>query len=271
MMKAKIQLGEILISKNLVSRDQINEALRLQVSGNRRLGYLLIKMGIITEEQLLDILAEQLALPVIDVNQEFTSEAKNVLPRYLCRKYSVLPLRIEKNNIISLAMADPLDHEAINNVEYYTGMVVKPSLSTHKEISRAIQKYIPFNFRELFHLMTFNRVVKVVSTIAIILLLSTIFFFGSYIYHEQYGTTSKIDGSIVYKNHDIMLGLDQNKKISLLGRAARSEGYYSVTFDKVETLKEFIEYKNNDFSEKQADWLRWIIKNRIERKEDKNR
>jgi predicted RNA-binding protein with RPS1 domain len=74
--------------------------------------------------------------------------------------------------------------------------------------------------------------------------------------------------SIVYKNHDLMLGVDQSGKISLLGRAARAEGYYSVTFDRMETLKDFISQKKNNFSEKQAFWLQWVIENRIEKRKN---
>ena len=265
-MKAKIKLGQLLITKELVSEEQINEALRLQVSANRRLGYLLIKMGFITDEQLVEILAEQLELPIIDVDKEFRPEVKGLVPRYLCYKYSVLPLQIEEDNILSLAMADPLDYEAISNLENYTGMVVRPSLTYHKDISRAIKQYIPFTLREFFNPLIFSRAVKVISAVAVVLLFITSFFLASYVYHEKYGTTSRTGDSVVYKNYDLMLGLEKNGKISLLGRAARSEGYYSVTFDKIETLKDFIEYQKNDFSEKQADWLRWILKNRIEKK-----
>ncbi len=264
-MKAKIKLGQLLITKELVTNEQINEALGLQVSANRRLGYLLIKMGAITEEQLVETLAEQLEIPLIDVDKEFMSEVKGLVPRYLCYKYGVLPLQTEKNNIISLAMADPLDDEAISNVENYTGMVVKPSL-THQDISRAIKQYIPFTYREFFNPLIFSRAVKVTSAVAVVLLFTTSLFLANYVYHEQYGSTSKAGDSIVYKNHDLMLGLQKDGKISLLGRAARSEGYYSVTFDKIETLKDFIEHQKNDFSEKQADWLQWVMKNQIEEK-----
>jgi hypothetical protein len=267
-MKAKIQLGELLITKGLVTKEQVNEALRIQVSGNRRLGYLLINMGLITEEQLLDVLAEQLGLPVINVDKEFTPEVKKILPRYLCRQYSVLPLQKEKNNIISLAMADPLDHEAVSNIENYTGMVVKPSLVGHKDISKAIKQYIPFSFNEFFHLLTFNRAIKFTTAFAIVLLLTTSFFLANYVYQEKYGTVSMTGDSIVYKNHDLMLGVDQSGKISLLGRAARAEGYYSVTFDRMETLKDFISQKKNNFSEKQAFWLQWVIENRIEKRKN---
>ncbi len=264
-MKAKIRLGELLIAKNLVTKEQIDEALRLQVSGERRLGYLLIKMGLINEEELLKVLAEQLELPIINVDDEFSPDVKKLIPRYICRKYNVLPLRTEKNNIVSLAMADPLDDEAIDNVENYTGMVVKPSLTAYKNISKAIKQYIPFTFSEIFHFLTLNGVVKVVSVVAVVMLCTTSIFLANYVYHERYGTTSRSGDSIVYKNHDLMLELNQSGKISLLGRAARSEGHYAVTFEKIDMLKIFLERKKTDFSEKQADWLQWILKNRIEK------
>lgn len=265
-MKAKVQLGELLVTKKLVSKEQVNEALRLQVSGNRRLGYLLIKMGIITEEQLLDVLAEQLEIHKIDVDKEFMQEVKGLLPRYLCRQYSVLPLRTEKNNVISLAMADPLDDEAINNIENYTGMVVRPSLVGHKDIAKAIKRHIPFSLKEFLHLLTFNRAIKFTTAVAVILLLTSSFFLANYIYQEKYGTISITQDSTVYKNHDLMLGVERSGKISLLGRAARAEGYYSVTFDRIETLKDFIEQKKKNFSDKQAAWLQWVIEKKIEQK-----
>lgn len=265
-MKAKVQLGELLVTKKLVSQEQVNEALRLQVSGNRRLGYLLIKMGIITEEQLLNVLAEQLEIHKIDVDKEFMQEVERLLPRYLCRRYSVLPLRAEKNNVISLAMADPLDDEAINNIENYTGMVVRPSLVGHKDIAKAINRYIPFSLKEFFYLLTFNRAIKFTTTVAVILLLTSSLFLANYIYQEKYGTISITQDSTVYKNHDLMLGVERSGKISLLGRAARADGYYSVTFDKMETLKDFIEQKKNNFSDKQAGWLQWVIEEKIEQK-----
>ncbi len=269
-MKAKIRLGELLIAKNLASKEQIDEALHLQASGKRRLGYLLISMGIITEEQLLNILSEQLEFPIIDVNEEYKPEVKRLVPRYLCRKYNVLPLDTENNNILSLAMADPLDDEAITTLENYTGMVVKPKLTLHKNISSAITHNIPFTFNEISHYLTLNYVVKFVSAFAIVMMLSTSVFVGRYIYQEIYGTTSRTNDSIVYKNHDLMLGLDPTGKITLLGRAARSEGYYSVSFAKPETLRAFIERKKSDFSGKQEDWLKWIIENRIDKSLAKN-
>lgn len=264
-MKAKIRLGELLIAKKLVSKEQIDEALRLQTSGNRRLGSLLISMGIITDEQFLNVLAEQLEFPIIDVHEEFKPEVKNLLPRYLCRKYNVLPLCTEKNNIVSLAMADPLDDEAINNVENYTGMVVKPRLTLHKNIAKAITQYIPFTFSEISHFLTFNYVAKYISAFAIVMLLTTSIFLGKYVYQEIYGTTSVVNDSFVYKNHDLMLGFDPTGKITLMGWAARSKGYYSVTFEKSEMLKYFIEHKKADFSGKQADWLKWVMEKRIEK------
>ena len=118
---------------------------------------------------------------------------------------------------------------------------------------------------QVANMRIFNRAVKVIFAVAVVLSLTTSFFLVNYVYHEKYGTTSRARDSIVYKNYDLMLGLEKNGKISLLGRTPRSEGYYSVTFDKIETLKGFIEHKKNDFSEKQADWLQWIIKNRIEK------
>ena len=91
-MADKKRLGDLLVDSKLLTKTDLDKALRLQVGGNRRLGYLLIKMGFISEEQLHSVLSKQMDLPIVKVKKEFSSEVGTILPRYLCRKYSVIPL-----------------------------------------------------------------------------------------------------------------------------------------------------------------------------------
>ena len=108
-MTTKKRLGDLLLEAGLIKEEDLDKALKLQVGGNRRLGYLLIKMDFITEEQLQSMLSEQLDLPIVDINQAFNPAAKQILPRYLCRKYNVIPLDLGNHNILEIAMADPSD------------------------------------------------------------------------------------------------------------------------------------------------------------------
>ena len=143
-MTKKQRLGELLVQNGLVSQEQIEEALRVQVGGNRRLGYLLIKMGVLSEDQLLETLSQQLGLPIITIKDIFDPEVKKVLPRYLCRKYNVMPLRFGERSFFELGMVDPLDGEAIEAVENYTGRVVGPVLARQKDITVSIGRCLPF-------------------------------------------------------------------------------------------------------------------------------
>jgi len=160
-------------------------------------------------------------------------------------------------------MVDPSDDDAIADIESYTGLVVKPMLAREKDISGAIKKYIPFSARDLFNPQVYSRATKVTSFIALILLLVIGIASYHYIKVEKYGTVSVIGDSTTYKNHDLMVGVEANGKISLLGHGAYAKGFYSVTFNSAKSLMAFLEQKRENFSDKQYDWLSWVIVNQL--------
>jgi len=257
------RLGDILIGKGLASSDQVDEALRVQVGGNRRLGYILLKMGVISDDQLLDVLSQQMDVPIITIDNEFAPDVKAVLPKYLCQKYTVVPVSRGNNNILNIAMVDPSDDAAIADIEGYTGMVVKPMLAREKDISAAINRYIPFSGKDIFNPQVYGRAAKITTAVALVLLIVVGWASYRYIQNEKYGTISVVDGTTTYKNHDLMLGVEETGKISLLGHGAYTKGFYSVNFTSVDALKTFIEQKRKNFSDKQAEWLLWVIDNQL--------
>lgn len=265
-MTKKQRLGELLVQKGLVSEEQIGDALRMQVGGNRRLGYLLLKMRLINDGQLLETLSDQLDLPIINIADQFSQKIQRIVPRYLCRKYSLIPLDSHENNVLSVAMIDPLDDEAITDIENYTGMAVKPCLASHKDISNAISNFIPFSSKDIFNPQVYGITAKVATAIALILLIALGFVAQRNMYIEKYGTASVVGDSKVFKNHDLMIGYDIDGKTSLLGRGAYAKGYYSVTFDNLDLLKNFIEQKKKNFSEKEYEWLFWVIDQKLSAK-----
>ena len=89
----------------------------------------LVKMGVITSDQLLETLASQFELPIIDVEQEYDPAVKGLLPRYLCTKYEIFPLGLDRETTLKVAMADPSDSEAITDMENFTGKAVQPFLA----------------------------------------------------------------------------------------------------------------------------------------------
>lgn len=262
-MKAKFHLGEILIKKNLVSEEEMAEVLKIQVSSNRRVGYLLVKMGFIDSDQLMSALAEQLEIPVIAIAEKFAPDVKKVIPRYLCHKYSVLPLKKKPHNVLSLAMVDPLDKEAISSIEIFSGMVVEPNLARHSDITTNISRKIPLSLQDIFNQQSYGRVAKVATACVLVLFVTLSVFAARYVYFEKYGTISVVGDSTRYKNHDIEIDIQQSGKVALNGRGARASGFYSVTFNNLDSLETFLEKKEDDFSEKQYQWIIWALENRI--------
>ena len=255
---AKQRLGEVLEKKGIVTSEQLAQALHLQVGGNRRLGYILIKMGLLSSDQLIDALSDQLDVPIVDIADKFSDKVRDVVPRYLCHRYSAIPLCLEKNNVLNLAMLDPLDDEAVSDIENYTGKAVKPILARQKDISDSINRCIPFSLKDIFNPQVFGRAAKIASVVALFLVVVTGYFIQRYIYIEKYGSVSVVGDSKVFKNHDIMVGFKSGGKVSLLGHGAYTEGYYSVTFDDLDSLKAFVAHKKKNFSDKQYNWIQWV-------------
>ena len=253
------RLGELLVQNNLVSQDTVDTALRVQVGGNRRLGYILVQMKKITADQLAETLAQQLNIPIISVDEKFSAEVKKTIPRYLCRQYGVLPLALKENNILTVAMSDPSDGNAISDLECYTGKVIEPFLARHSEIDREISHRIPLSVQDFFTPQTNVWVNRTIASLALFLVLGVGYTTYDYIQTNTYGTTSTSGTHILYKNHDLIVGVDNDGKISLLGRGAFATGYYSVSFDNKETLKAFITSRDKDLSDKQRTWLEWAI------------
>jgi len=112
----------------------------------------------------------------------------------------------------------------------------------------------------------YGRAAKTVSVIALILLLAIGFFMQQNVHKEKYGTVSIVGNSKIFKNHDLMVGVENDGKVSLLGHGAYSKGYYSVSFSDIESMDAFVERKKKDFSEKQSEWLDWVV-NQNERRE----
>ena len=257
------RLGEILIKEGLVSQGDVDQALRTQVGGNRRLGHILVRMKCITADQLVETLSDQLEVDICDLTNMPKSRAFEALPRYLCRQYGVLPVALKENNILEMAMVDPCDDEAINNLEQYTGKVIQPLLARYSDIERAIPTRVRLSVKDFFS-PQFNTTltrVGVVTCMAILLLLI------GFVYQDKkeakYGTEEIATDSKLYKNHDLILEVANSGTLKFSGRSAFAKGYYSVTFNSKEELNKFLERRQSDFSDKQTGWLDWAVSKRL--------
>ncbi len=136
------QLGEILLDEGLVTQEQLLSALDEQVMRGTSLGRVLVETGMLTESQLVSALAQQVGLQFVDLD-EFTIDRKAVVtvPGSLCRQYVVLPIGFQDDAIL-LAMADPGNVLALDDVRQITRMKVIPVVATHDDLSRALDRMI---------------------------------------------------------------------------------------------------------------------------------
>jgi hypothetical protein len=258
-MDSKKRLGDMLVEAGYLSATNLDKALKLQVGSNRRLGYLLIKMGLLTEKQLHSILAGQLGLPMADLSVPIQPEVKQLLPRYLCTKYGVLPLRLDEHNTLALAMVDPSDSESVNDIEKYTGKVIQPMLAVHSDIERSIRNQIPWSFKDLFNAQTSSRITAGLALFSLLLIL---ILGAMYIQDKRrslYGSVITKNDTTRYENLELILGFNNDHTVSLVGHGAHSPGYYSITFDNLAALEQFLDRRRADLSSRQWDWVEWVI------------
>lgn len=134
-------LGLSLIESGLLSRDQLDAALKVHRRSGNTLGCTLIQEGYISEAQLLNFLQSKLGFPHAALaNYVVDANALRVIPENLVRKYEIFPL-IKVKNTLTVAMVDPLDGFILENIQLTTGCEIKPLVSTRQEILDAINKY----------------------------------------------------------------------------------------------------------------------------------
>ena len=137
----KKKLGEILVDAGLVSRDQIEEALKVQHETGERLGKVLVRLNLLNEEALVSFLGEQLGIPHVDLKDYLVDpETINLVPEYLARKYPLVPL-FKIGETLTVAMVDPLNVFALDEISLKAGCTVEPALATESDIKRAIDQY----------------------------------------------------------------------------------------------------------------------------------
>ncbi|ELK41921.1 ATPase, T2SS/T4P/T4SS family [Brevibacillus agri] len=134
------RLGDILVESGIVTTDQLQEALVEQKKSKLKLGDHLLQSGYITEQQLIEILEYQLGIPHVSLfRMRLDPSLSAIVPEELARRHSLVPLKKEENKL-TVAMVDPLDYYAIDELRMSTGFVINVVIATRDEIQRAISR-----------------------------------------------------------------------------------------------------------------------------------
>ncbi|MDI3257077.1 MAG: type II secretion system ATPase GspE [Kyrpidia sp.] len=138
---ARKRLGDLLVEAGLITQEQLEQALADQKITGRRLGEVLTHSGILTEEQLIEVMEFQLGIPHVNLHRFPTDPgAVELVPEALARRHKVIPLK-RQGNRLTLAMVDPLDYFAIDDIRMTTGLNVDPVIATHDDVERALEQY----------------------------------------------------------------------------------------------------------------------------------
>jgi type IV pilus assembly protein PilB len=138
--KAK-QLGQILIELDMITQEQLEQALEEHRRTPKSLGRVLIDLGYIKEGDLVRALAEQVGLEFVDLSEyPVDPTATALLPEALSRRYRALPIG-ERDGKLLVAMSDPANVYALDDIRTITGRDVQPVVATSGDVERAIQKY----------------------------------------------------------------------------------------------------------------------------------
>jgi type IV pilus assembly protein PilB len=136
-----VRLGELLTKASLITQDQLKEALRVQKETGGKLGETLIKLKFVSEEDITECLSQQFGVPSINLQHfEIDSSVIKLIPGDVARKYNILPVN-KTGATITIAMADPTNVFAMDDIKFMTGYNVEPVVASELGIKLAIDNY----------------------------------------------------------------------------------------------------------------------------------
>ena len=142
--KQKVRLGDLLVERNMVTTAQLESALSRQKSSGKKLGAVLVDDGLVTEDDIAMVLSEQLKLDIVDLQNIYIDESvATLVPVKLLKKYTMIPFAFaeDNKNVLLVAMENPLDTYAQEDISIITNYQVEPVVATTRSIMLAIDKY----------------------------------------------------------------------------------------------------------------------------------
>lgn len=138
-MREKVKLGDLLVKSGLLDPEKLKIALEVQNEKKERLGKILVNLNFISEDKICEVLSSQMNIPKVNLsNREFSFFDKRLSS--IIKRKNVLPIAKNDTTIV-LAMSDPLDVIAIDDVRRITGCNIKPVITTESQMTEAIKRY----------------------------------------------------------------------------------------------------------------------------------
>ena len=136
-----LRIGDLLVREDLISQDQLEQALIEQKSSGARLGYVLVKMGFVLEIEITKMLARQFHVPAVDLSRfEVDEKIIKLVPAEVALKHSVLPLKRDGRSL-TVAMAEPGNMQIVDDLKFITRCDIVPVIAGEFTLRTAIEKY----------------------------------------------------------------------------------------------------------------------------------
>ncbi len=136
-----LRLGELLVKTTRISSEQLDRALRMQRERGGKLGKILVNLGFVSEDDILEALSRQFDIPIADLEaSDVDEQVLQIIPVAMVRRYNVVPLH-KKGNTLHVAVSDPTDIFIVKDLGLFTGYKIKPFLASEVAIAKAIERF----------------------------------------------------------------------------------------------------------------------------------
>jgi type IV pilus assembly protein PilB len=135
------RLGELLVREKLISLTQLRRAQEEQQRSGQNLGYTLAKLGFVSDDEITSFLSQQYRVPTVNLDEyEIEPDILKLVPKEPCERHKVVPVSRTGNSLI-VAMADPTNLNAIDDLKFLTGYNIEPVIASETAIQLTIEKY----------------------------------------------------------------------------------------------------------------------------------
>ncbi|MBR5116065.1 MAG: Flp pilus assembly complex ATPase component TadA, partial [Lachnospiraceae bacterium] len=142
--RQRIRLGDVLVQKQVITPEQLQKALKEQKNRGTKLGETLMSMGFVSEQKMVEVLTEMLHIDYVELrNIKLDKDAVYLINETIAKQYNLIPIGFDKNNpnILMVAMSDPMDFIAMDDISIITNRRIQPVLSTSSQIAYEIDRY----------------------------------------------------------------------------------------------------------------------------------
>lgn len=142
--RERMRLGDLLVKQQLLTEDDLQSALEKQKGSGKKIGEIMVEEGYLSDDVIARALQMQLGLHVVQLTGiTIPEEVRNLVSVDLLKKYEVIPFELDayNANILHLAMSDPMDMAAIDDLSIVTNLQIEPYIATSREIQAAIDRF----------------------------------------------------------------------------------------------------------------------------------